>query len=97
MGCVKYFLIIFIITIGLLKMIRFKLKEMIAEKEFQQKKRITIKEIAESTSINRMTLSKILNHPGHSTTTENVDRLCVYFECKVEDLMIHIPADKNLG
>lgn len=76
-------------------MIRFKLKEAIAEKEFAEKKRLTIKEISEVTGINRMTLSKILNHPGHSTTTENVDKLCEFFECKVEDLMVHIPSEEK--
>ena len=78
-------------------MIRFKLKELIAEKEFQDKRNITIKEIADNTGINRMTLSKILNHPGHSTTTTNIDKLCQFFQCSVGDLMIHLPeeTDKN--
>ncbi|PLA74936.1 transcriptional regulator [Hydrogenovibrio sp. SC-1] len=74
-------------------MIRFKLKEMIAEKEFSEKRRITVKEISDKTNINRMTLSKILNHPGHSTTTENIDRLCKFFDCEVEDLMKYIRED----
>ena len=74
-------------------MIRFKLKEMIAEKEFSEKRRITVKEISEKTKINRMTLSKILNHPGHSTTTENIDRLCKFFDCEVEELMKYIRDD----
>lgn len=74
-------------------MIRFRLKEMIAEKEFSEKRRITVKEISDKTNINRMTLSKILNHPGHSTTTENIDRLCKFFDCEVEDLMKYIRED----
>lgn len=76
-------------------MIRFKLKEMIAEKEFQTGRHITIKEVSEETGINRITLSKILNQPGHSTTTETIDRLCKYFECSVEDLMKYIPEKLN--
>ncbi|MBD3820988.1 MAG: helix-turn-helix transcriptional regulator [Thiotrichales bacterium] len=72
-------------------MIRFKLKEVIAEKEFIEKRHITIKEVSDETGINRMTLSKILNHPGHSTTTDNIDKLCTFFNCKVEDLMVFIP------
>lgn len=67
---------------------------MIAEKEFTEKRHITIKEVSDETGINRMTLSKILNHPGHSTTTENIDKLCSFFSCKVEDLMAFIPEDK---
>ncbi|MBO6851602.1 MAG: helix-turn-helix transcriptional regulator [Marinobacter sp.] len=71
-------------------MIRFHLKELIADKEFAEKRRITIGEIAKETGINRMTLSKIINHPGHSTVTDNIDKLCTYFDCRVEQLVTHI-------
>ena len=56
-------------------MIRFHLKELIADKEFAEKRRITIGEIAKDTGINRMTLSKIINHPGHSTVTVSYTHL----------------------
>ncbi|MGP9767285.1 helix-turn-helix domain-containing protein [Halomonas sp. AOP13-D3-9] len=71
-------------------MIRYHLKELIAEKEFAERRRITIGEIAKETGINRMTLSKIINHPGHSTVTDNLDRLCYYFNCEIEQLVTHI-------
>lgn len=71
-------------------MIRFHLKELIAEKEFTEKRRITIGEISQETGINRMTLSKIINHPGHSTVTDNLDNLCNYFDCSIEQLVTHI-------
>lgn len=71
-------------------MIRFHLKELIAEKEFTEKRRITIGEISKETGINRMTLSKIINHPGHSTVTDNLDKLCNYFDCSIEQLVTHI-------
>ena len=72
-------------------MIRFHLKELIADKEFAEKRRITIGEIAKDTGINRMTLSKIINHPGHSTVT--------YFDCSVEQLITHIKevSDESEG
>ncbi len=72
-------------------MIRFRLKELIAEREFQERRVISLTEVAASTGINRMTLSKIANHPGYSTVTDNVDRLCSYFGCRVEQLLEHIP------
>lgn len=71
-------------------MIRFHLKELIADKEFEDKRRITIGEISKETGINRMTLSKIINHPGHSTVTDNLDKLCNYFDCSIEQLVTHI-------
>ncbi|WP_372966730.1 helix-turn-helix domain-containing protein [Marinobacter sp.] len=76
-------------------MIRFHLKELIADKEFTEKRRITIGEIAKETGINRMTLSKIINHPGHSTVTDNIDKLCNYFDCRVEQLITHIKEDSD--
>ena len=72
-------------------MIRFRLKELIAEREFQERRIISLTEVASSTGINRMTLSKIANHPGYSTVTDNIDRLCSYFGCRVENLLEHIP------
>jgi len=76
-------------------MIRFRLKELIANKEFQERRVITIAEVAHATGINRMTLSKIANHPGCNTGTENLDRLCVFFGCQLEELAQHIPDKKD--
>lgn len=72
-------------------MIRFKLGEMIEKKQFAEGRRVTINEIATATGLNRMTLSKILNSKGYGTGTETVDKLCQYFNCRVEDLMEHMP------
>ncbi len=72
-------------------MIRFRFKELLADKGFRERRVITITEVAERTGINRMTLSKIANHPGYSTVTDNLDSLCTYFGCKIEQLAEHIP------
>jgi putative transcriptional regulator len=74
-------------------MIRFKLGEMIERKQFAEGRRITINEVATATGLNRMTLSKILNQKGYGTGTDTVDRLCLYFNCRVEDLMEHVPDE----
>ena len=74
-------------------MIRFKLAEQIEKLQFKQSRRITIQEVAEATGVNRMTLSKILNHKGHSTGTDTLDRLCTYFNCRIEDLVEHVPDE----
>lgn len=71
-------------------MIRFKLAEQIEKKQFRESRRLTIQEVAEGSGVNRMTLSKILNHRGYSTGTDIVDKLCTYFGCSVSDLLEHI-------
>lgn len=74
-------------------MIRFKLGEMIERKQFAEGRRLTINEVATATGLNRMTLSKILNQKGYGTGTDTIDRLCLYFNCRVEDLMEHVPDE----
>ena len=75
-------------------MIRFKLKELIAEKEFQENKRITIAMLAEKSGIHRSTLSKMLNLRGYNTGTENLDKLCVFFDCEIQDLAEYVLLPK---
>ena len=75
-------------------MIRFRLKELIAEKEFQEKRRLTLNEISEEAKITRVTLSRILNQPGWSTRTEYLNRLCAYFDCRIEELVEYVPDKK---
>jgi putative transcriptional regulator len=71
-------------------MIRFKLKNQIGEKEFRERRRIPIQEIADETGINRMTLSKLLNHHGVVVRTDVLDKLCRYFECELGDLAEYV-------
>jgi putative transcriptional regulator len=59
---------------------------MISEKQFRENRRITMAEITEATGINRVTLSKLINQRGYSTVTDNLDKLCKFFDCKLEDI-----------
>lgn len=68
-------------------MIRFRLAEQIERKQFRESRRITMQELTDATGINRSTLSKILNLKGYSTGTDILDRLCGYFDCRIEDLI----------
>jgi DNA-binding Xre family transcriptional regulator len=74
-------------------MIRFRLKELLAQKEFSERKVISLTEVANVTGINRMTLSRIANHPGTNTGTENINKLCGYFNCEVGQLMEYLPDE----
>lgn len=72
-------------------MLRFKIKEQIAKKEFAEGRRITIGEVAEAAGIHRMTLSKLINQRGYNTGTENLNKLCNFFECDIGELVEYIP------
>lgn len=79
-------------------MIRFRLKELIADREFHTGKRLTFEEIGSATGIHRTTLSKIANQRGYNTTTDNLDKLCDYFGCPIEKLTEHISTiEKESG
>lgn len=77
-------------------MLRFKIKEMIARKEFDKGRRITIAEVAKAAGIHRMTLSKLINQKGYNAGTDTLDRLCGYFQCKIEELVEHIPDPEKI-
>ena len=70
-------------------MIRFKLKERMADKEFRERRRITLIEVATATGIGRITLSRMLKH-SHAVRSDTLDKLCVYFECGIDDLAEHV-------
>lgn len=78
-------------------MLRFRLKELLAEKEFQEGRVITMVEVANATGIHRMTLSKLANHRGYNPTADVLDRLCSFFKCPIEKLVEHIPDEIVTG
>lgn len=71
-------------------MLRFKLKERIADMEFRERRRVTLIEISERTGIGRITLSRMLNH-SNQVRTDTLDRLCAFFACRIEELVEYIP------
>jgi putative transcriptional regulator len=78
-------------------MIRFRLREIIIDKEFKEGRRITLEEIARGTEIQRTTLSRISGQRGYNTTTDNIDKLCRFFGCSVDKLMEYVPNEEITG
>lgn len=76
-------------------MIRFRLKELIAEKGFQEGRRVTIDEVAKETGVHRTTLSKIANQKGYKTNTEVLDKLCEFFGVKVGDVAEYLEDETS--
>ena len=68
-------------------MVRFRLKELISDKNFKENRRVTLKKISEATGIHKTTLSKIQSKRGYTTTTDTLEKLCLYLECSFDDLM----------
>lgn len=75
-------------------MIKFHLARLILDYEEKHQRRLTLIELADSTGIARPTLSKMQSPKGgHNTTTNNVDALCRFFDCRVEDVMEYLPDE----
>lgn len=74
-------------------MIRFRLKERISDMSFSTGRRITLEEVAGGTGIHRVTLSKLGSQKGYNATTDILDRLCKFFNCRIEQLVEYVPDD----
>jgi putative transcriptional regulator len=72
-------------------MIRFRIQELLADKHFKEGRRITMLELSQETGINRVTLSKMVNQRGYSTVTDNLDKLCQFFGCTLDELAEFVP------
>lgn len=71
-------------------MIRFRIGQLIADKEFNEGRRITLIEVAAATGVNRMTLSRMINTKGYNAGTDTLNRLCGYFGCQVGDVAVFV-------
>jgi putative transcriptional regulator len=74
-------------------MIRILLKQQLDKKAFAERRRITLKEVAEKTGLSRTTLNRIANIPGYNTNTDTIDALCKYFDCEIKDLVERVDAE----
>lgn len=70
--------------------IEFRLKELIAIKERQEKRKITYRLINGETGINMNTLTAMSNNNMEMVGLSTIDRLCQFFSCEPGDLIIRI-------
>ena len=75
-------------------MLRYKVRELLAEKSFVENRRITFKELCEVSGISRQTLTRMVNQRGYVTGTDTLEKLCEYFNCSVGDVIEFVPNQK---
>lgn len=71
-------------------MIRFKIREQVAKKMIRERRAVSLAEVARETGINRGVISGLANQSRSNTLTENLDRLCRYFGCSLEDIAEYV-------
>jgi len=72
-------------------MIKFRLRELMGKLEVEVGRKLTYDILARHTGISRQTLARIASPRGCNTTTENMERLCRFFRCAPEELIIFEP------
>lgn len=75
-------------------MLRYKVRELLAEKSFVENRRITFKELCDVSGVSRQTLTRMVNQRGYITGTDTLDKLCAYFNCGVGEVLEFVPNDK---
>lgn len=68
-------------------MLRYKVRELLAEKCFKEDRRVTFKELSADSGISKQTLTRMVNQRGYITGTDQIDKLCAYFNCSVGEVM----------
>ena len=66
-----------------------RLKILIAEKEYRDKRKLTYRTIALETGISTATLTLYMRQGVKSFDTETIEKLCTYLECQPGDLITH--------
>jgi putative transcriptional regulator len=72
-------------------MIKFRLKEMMAKLEVEYGRKLTFEMLSKYTGISRQTLARIASPKGCNTSTENMERLCRFFKCSPELIILFDP------
>ena len=76
-------------------MIRYHLKRLLADLEFNEKRRIGLTELSEKTGIHLSTLSRIANQKASNTTIGSIEKICLFLNCEIQELIEFIPEDEN--
>ena len=65
-----------------------KLKILIAQKEFNEGRKLTYRTISKETGISTTTLTKYINQGG-GIDPGTLEKLCRYFDCQPGDLLVY--------
>jgi putative transcriptional regulator len=76
---------------GYIDLIVYKIKELIEARPLHKGRKVTLSYLAEQVGIQSSAMSKIANNKGYNTSMTTVDRLCEFFDCKIEDLVEYRP------
>lgn len=76
-------------------MIRYHLKHLIADMELRVGRRVSLKDISNETGIHLSTLSRIANQKAANTTIGNIEKICQFFGCQIQELVEFSPDNED--
>jgi DNA-binding Xre family transcriptional regulator len=76
-------------------LIKYKIRELVAEKSKRNGRKITLSFLAEQVGIQSSAMSKIANNTGYHTSVSTIERLCKFFDCKIEDVVEYVPDERQ--
>ena len=72
-------------------MIYIQIQDVLKAKRKAWGRKITLNEVSVTTGISRTTLFRIMKNEGYSTVTDQLDKLCTFFECEINELVKFVP------
>ena len=76
-------------------MIQCRLRELIAIKSRQERRRITYEDIQAASGVNKNSIAKLTNDRSAMVGIPTIDRLCAYFQCQPGDIFVYVPDPQN--
>jgi putative transcriptional regulator len=76
-------------------MIQFRLRELMAKRSRETRRKITYDLIFAETGISKSTLAKIANNKAQFISINALDQLCTFFGCQPGDLLLHVKEPGN--
>ena len=71
-------------------MIRIRFKQLLDDKGFKERRRISVSEVVNESGVSQTTLSRIANTPGYNARLDAIDALCKYFGCTPGELLEYV-------
>ncbi len=72
-------------------MIYLNIQELIASRQVQWGRKVTLTGVSDATGISRMTLHRMIHQKSHNTITDHLDKLCDFFRCDLTELVKYVP------
>ena len=74
-------------------MIQCRLRELMAAKTRESRRKITYTVIKDETGLSKTTLVRLANDKAGLIGTSTMDRLCAFFDCQPGDLLVYVPSE----